>query len=115
MTTYVHDHSNIDVVRHVNVIDGEVRPQPYTSAGRKYRVERAVIKYYYSSGDWRLSGAVLLGTVLKKDGTDSKNDAREQVSHFDTPPMWLSNLVDGIRPQGGPTLPFNVTQSPDGV
>lgn len=116
MTTYVHDHSNIEVTRHINVIDGEVRPQPYSSAGRKYRVSKVIVEFRWAPipTGWKVSGANLSGTVLKADGSDSKNDAREHVSTYDTPPMWLDELIDAVRPVGAVELPFDVPQNSNG-
>jgi hypothetical protein len=108
MITYVHDNTDLEVTRTINVIDGPVRPQPYSSVGRKYRVSRAIITYRWTAGAWKVAGVKLFGTVLKADGSDSKNDAREHLSRFDTPPMWLDDLTTGLRPVGVPELPFNV-------
>lgn len=115
MTTYIHDRTTVKVVRHINVADGEVRRCPYSNAGRKYRVDRVVIHYGWTAGAWKVSETVLSGTVLKADGSDSKNAAIEHISSYNAPPMWLDELVSGARPVGAPELPFNVNQTPDGV
>lgn len=114
MTTYVHERTVIEVTRHVNLIDGPVRPQPHSRSGRKYRVERVIIHYGWIDGVWKVTGAKLLGTVLKADGSDSKNDAREHVSCYDIPPAWLDELIDGLRPVGDLEMPFRVPQNSNG-
>lgn len=120
MTTYIHDRTTARVVRHINVVNGEVRRCPRSNTGRKYRVGRVVIHYSWTAGAWKVSEAVLSGTVLKADGSDSKNNkglvpALEHISSYDTPPMWLDDLADGLRPVGVPELPFNVSQTSDGT
>jgi hypothetical protein len=120
MTEYIHDRTDVEVTRYVNLVDGPVRPQPYSSAGRRYRVDRVQIKFTLGEGAaWRAVSVTLSGTVLKKDGTDSKNDARDHAYGWDdsgtTPDLhWLRDLVDRIRPIGRPTLPFDVLQTPNG-
>jgi hypothetical protein len=108
MTEYIHNNTDLEVTRTINVTDGPVRPQPYSSVGRKYRVSRAIITYRWIAGAWNIAGVKLSGTVLKADGSDSKNDAREHLSTYGTRPTWLAKLIDGLRPVGVPELPFNV-------
>jgi len=113
MTAYVHDHSHMQVTRNVNVTDGQIRPQPYSLAGRTYRVEYVVITYSYVAWGWATKGIQMSGTVLRKDGSDSKNDARESIYNSEGAPEWLAGLIDGIRPVGVPVLPMGVFQDPD--
>ena len=76
----------------LTIEDGEVRDQPYTRTGRRYRVEQiTVIKQ-----DGNVRRVELHGSVLKKDGTDSMNGATESFFGQRTWPEWLNGIVGGL-------------------
>lgn len=74
------------------VEDGEVRDQPCTNSGRRYRVRRITVV----KEDGNLSKVELRGLVLKKDGTEGLNDARETLYGQRDWPEWLHSLVRGL-------------------
>lgn len=74
------------------VEDGEVREKPYSRTGQRYRVTCVeVIKE-----DGNVSSVKLFGPVLKKDGTDSMNDAREHMHRHSEWPDWLRSAVRSL-------------------
>lgn len=76
----------------VTIEDGEVRPQPYSSAGREYRVQTVTVK----KSDGNVSSVELRGSVLKKDGTPGANGARETFYREREWPEWLRSVVGGL-------------------
>lgn len=76
----------------ITVEEGEVRDQPYTRSGRRYRVQRIVVV----KRDGNVDSVVLGGTVLKKDGTDSLNDASQSFYGQGDWPQWLHGIVGGL-------------------
>jgi hypothetical protein len=76
----------------VTIDDGEVRNQPYSRAGRRYRVERITVE----KRDGNVGGVELQGSVLKKDGTPGENDARERFYSQSDWPEWLNRIVGGL-------------------
>lgn len=75
----------------VTIEDGEVRTQPY-SRDRRYRVNRVVV----TKQNGNVSGVELRGRVVKKDGTDSLNPARESLYRQSDWPEWLRSIVGGL-------------------
>lgn len=76
----------------LTVEDGEVRSQPYVQSGRKYRVNRIVV----TKRDGNVSSVELRGSVLKKDGTEGANPARETLYGQGYWPKWLFSVVGGL-------------------
>jgi hypothetical protein len=74
------------------VDDGEVRDQPYTRTGRRYRVERITVV----KRDGNCTDAELSGPVLKKDGSDGANWTRESLYRQGDWPEWLSSAIKGL-------------------
>lgn len=92
----------------LDVTDGEVRPQPYSRAGRRYRVDSVAVEFVRTTrdGDGDEPGEDvnirLHGTVLKADGTDSRNRCDETFWRHETLPDWLADLVARLRVEVGP-------------
>lgn len=89
--------------------NGPVLVRPYSSVGRRMRVERVSIAYYLDrEGVWTISsyGTTLTGPELKKDGSDSVNIAEERMpTGFEADPRfaWLSDLGTELCPVGKPS------------
>lgn len=75
----------------VNIEDGEVRTKPF-SRGLAYRVNRIVV----TKQDGTVSGVELRGKVIKKDGTDGANPARESFHRQSDWPDWLRSIIGGL-------------------
>lgn len=105
--------------RRINVAEGPVHPMAYSSTGKTFRVERVGIDYNLAKdGTWQVvreSSVWVTGTVLKKDGSDSRNDhtrtPRADPGTWGAPVTftgeweWLNSLIDAARPVGAVTLP----------
>ena len=76
----------------VDIEDGEVRDQPYSRSSRKYRVDRVTVV----KRDGNVSSVELHGPVLKKDGADGMNYARERLYGQKDWPAWLNGVVGGL-------------------
>lgn len=76
----------------LTVEDGEVRSQPHSRSGREYRVERIVV----TKKDGNVSRVEIQGSVLKKDGTASLNDAHESLWSQRDWPQWLHGVIGGL-------------------
>ena len=103
-----------EIVNTFNIQDGAVLAMRHSSIDRKYRVERVTITYTFvpEKNAWIVQSGFnveLLGTVLKKDGSDSKNDHRTyapydalsnplKYPHLD----WLFDIIDMAQPVGVP-------------
>lgn len=100
-----HHCTRAQVTRTIDIENGPVIPMPYSVAGKMFRVERLSIRYDLEPDGWRKSryGTNVSGTVLKKDGTDSKS---EHSSEFlSSVPHWISDIAEAFKPQGQLTLP----------
>lgn len=100
--------SDATIRRYATVDNGPVIPQSYSTSGKMLRVERITIEYRLVGGSWLVehgNNITLAGTVLKKDGTDSK------VNHAGPPNYrawrnrdeelpWLAEIVNRLRPYG---------------
>ena len=75
----------------VSIEDGEIRPQPYSSSGREYRVASVTVV----KREGNVSSVELRGQVLKKDGTEGANPARESIWEREWP-QWLRSIVGGL-------------------
>ena len=76
----------------VTIEDGEVRDQPYTRTGRRYRVERITVV----KRDGNVYSVELHGPVLKKDGAEGLNGASEKFYGRRDWPEWLRGIVGGL-------------------
>lgn len=102
--------------RSVNIINGPVMPHPNSSTGKRIRVGQATVTYTLdrSSGEWTAdswSNVSISGTVLRKDGTEGKETWGGNVAYgWDKDPRydWLRKLIDAMRPEGAPALPFRL-------
>lgn len=76
----------------VRIEDGEVRDQPYSRIGGQYRVRRVeVIKR-----DGNISKVELVGVVVKKNGHDGVQPAREHLWNPAEWPQWLTSVIGGL-------------------
>lgn len=116
---FVHARSESVVRRFVNIIDGPQIPHPDSSVpGKKILLTKVEIHYVLVSGTWRVAGnaspAIYAeGWILKKeDGSRSQRQWKGQImtAPARTENGWLKKLIDGLRPTGGPELPFDVTE-----
>jgi hypothetical protein len=103
--------------RRVQVEDGPVHGQAYSTTGRRFRVTHVEILYSLNAeGEWSVKNDFAIkvsGVVLKKDGSDSANHHTRSPERFnwsDKKPIpeweWLTILVDALRPEGTPELPI---------
>lgn len=113
---FVHDHTHGEVTRRVNVIDGPVMPHPSSVSGKKIKVYRVSVTYVLDKNDgtWVVpswSRVSMGGTVLRKDGSLGKETWGGGVAYgWDKSSAygWLRQLVDAMRPEGTPVLPFRL-------
>jgi hypothetical protein len=110
---FVHSKTYGSLTRDINVINGPVCGQPTSTTGRQFRVTGVNVIFGFYRGDgWAVKHVTLRGPVLRKDGSESRNE-------YSGPPLyqwerkpehaWLLKLVDAIRPEGMPELPFRLT------
>ncbi len=102
--------------------DTPVVPMTYSHPPKQVRIERGTIRYTWQDGAWKVKNAwaiKLTGPVLKKDGTDSKNEhTRNPANGYDQCVHdsghewiategweWLADIVTALRPTGALTLP----------
>lgn len=112
--------SNPTVTRHFAITeDNPVVPFFYARPPKGVVVEKGAIKYTLIGDRWIVDGTwavSVVGAVLKKDGSRSKNTHQrhpqeadgtyrepELVLHEDW--KWLQPVIDLLRPQGDVTLP----------
>lgn len=110
---FVHARTYGTLTRHVNVIDGQVHRHRYSSTGKKYRVHGAIVTYQLdrSRGEWEVGRIVLHGPVLRKDGAEGKETFSGDPGYgWESKPKyaWLVKLIDAMRPEGVPELPFRL-------
>ncbi len=104
-----------DIKRMVGVTDGPVMPHPQSTSGKRIRVTHASATFTLRDDEWALQSSYHVrigGPVLKKDGTDGKETWGGAVhSTWRGRPeyVWLVRLIDAIRPEGVPALPFKLT------
>lgn len=113
LTSY--GNTQVTIKRSVTVTDGPVVPQSYSSTGRRFRVERITITYKWINGRWVVDSQFsidLVGTVLKKDGSDSLNThcghpeyTDWKTREFRGPYAFVQDVVDLIRPSGDVEMP----------
>lgn len=110
---FVHNYTHGFLTRNINIIDGPVSKHTYSSTGKQYRVEGALVSFVLDSSrsEWRVQRVTLRGPVLKKDGTEGKETFAgdpgygwEKSSKY----AWLRKLIDATRPEGVPELPFRL-------
>jgi hypothetical protein len=107
--------------QYFRVEDGPLVDAAYFNPPKKVRITSGVITYAWQDGEWVVRNAwsvKVSGTVLKKDGTDSKADhartAKERPRNWSEPTPttlevaddwgWLQEIIDLLRPVGGPTM-----------
>lgn len=100
------------IKRTVLVSNGPILDQPYSTTGKKFRVERVTITYEFVDSTWIVGHAtdvILGGPVLKKDGTASKVGHSSGADftawrnrRIELP--WLVEIVNRLRPHGGSVL-----------
>lgn len=99
------------VKRWVEVTDGPVIDMINSSSGKKIKVERVVLNYWWKEGEWVVtswSDVDLIGPVLKKDGTPGKQVISQNPPYgwprnqLSVP--WLSRILNIMRPVGEPMM-----------
>lgn len=112
---FVNDRSQATINRSINIIDGPVIPHPSSGTGKKIRVMQVQITFTLKDDEWVIRGwttVQISGVVLKKDGTEGKETWLGTV-HYCWQKMpeyaWLDLLIDAVRPEGVPQLPFRLT------
>lgn len=100
------------IKRLVKLTGGPVLTDEWSRNGRKYRVDLVEIEYTLKGGEWVVgwwTSVGFVGTVLKKDGTDSANTAYRHPAHSwprsAAVHPWLSKIVEEFRPVGALILP----------
>lgn len=76
-------------------LDGcEPRQWPYSRTDRRYTPRRLIVV----KRDGNVYSIELIGPILKKDGTDGGQDARERFYSFSSTerPAWLDSIVGGL-------------------
>jgi hypothetical protein len=82
-----------------------VLPLEYSLDGKRFRVTLLTVTYTWTAGKWvadSYSSVQMSGRVLKKDGTDSKNNHTRYPAYGwpaaqDMYP-WLDTIIDALRP-----------------
>lgn len=106
-------------VRYISIEDGPVHGLEYSATGRRFRVETVTVEYTLTpAGTWEVRSAWdirVTGTVLKNDGSDSKNGHSRRPetdrTSYGQPPrfegewQWAGDLIEAARPTGTITLP----------
>jgi len=113
---FVHDRTHGELTRRVNIIDGPVMAHPSSSTGKKIRVRNVSATFILdrNSGEWVVnswSRAHMSGVVLRKDGSEGKETWDGSAAYgWDKLPeyAWLRKLIDAMRPEGVPALPFRL-------
>lgn len=113
---FVHSRSHGSLKRFVDIIDGPVLPHPNSSTGKTIRVTHVTVEYALdrNSGEWAVKGWSALqisGVVLRKDGTEGKETWGGNVAYGwdkDSRYDWLRKLIEAMRPEGAPVLPFRL-------
>ena len=103
----IHSHTSVTVRRTVNIIGGPVVDMAYSHPPKQFRVESVIIAYELNAAGvwvWDKWGTTASGTVLRKDGTDSKNKHRRD--YYEGLPPWLKRIAEGLLPVGCVDLPF---------
>ena len=107
--------SNATITRSFTITEGNpVVHMAYSSPPKEVVVDRGTIKYTWDGGRWVVKdcwAVVVVGDVLKKDGTRSKNTHSrkgeaepntwrepEYVPHENW--AWLQPIIDLLRPSG---------------
>lgn len=116
---YTSSSANATLTRYIDIEDGPVHEQAYSTAGRRFRVTRVTITYQLTeTGRWEVQSGwdiSVAGTVLKKDGSGSQNDHTESPEsvrgyggpiRFEEEWAWIGEIVDAARPEGNVTLPL---------
>lgn len=82
-----------------------VLPLEYSLDGKRFRVTLLTITYTWTAGKWvadSYSSVQMSGRVLKKDGSDSKNNhTRYPAYGWPTAPdmyPWLDTIINALRP-----------------
>lgn len=102
----------------LDVADGPVHNQAFSTRGRMFQVERVSIEYKQDPATdvWLVQSEydiTVSGATLKRDGTPSKNDhSRNPGCHFNglgfapTPEWaWLNDVIERYAPIGGIAVP----------
>ncbi len=114
--------SHAEITRRFTITENQpIVPFAYADQPKKVRVERGHIIYRLIDGAWKVQNSYSVtvgGTVLKKDGSDSKLDHRRSA---DTVPcsglrgadltekltddfQWLAPIINLLRPTGDVTM-----------
>ncbi len=112
--------SRAEITRRFIITENQpVVPMAYSRNGKKVRIERGAITYYWTDGAWTVKdryGTNLVGIVLKKDGSDSMNEhTRNPGDHWNNPAadladkladgwQWLAPIIELLRPTGNVTM-----------
>lgn len=115
---FTHARSEIVVRRFVNIIDGPKIPHPNSSVpGKKIVLTRVEVYFAWIDGSWRVAGVASRsvyaeGWILNGNGGRTQRQWKGQImtAPARTENGWLKKLIDGIRPDGAVTLPFDVTE-----
>lgn len=111
---FIHSRSHGQVKRSVSITDGPVMPHPSSGTGKKIRVTSAHVTYVLRNGEWVLdswSYVSIGGTVLRKNGEEGRETWGGSVAYDwdkDARYDWLRKLIDAMRPEGSPSLPFRL-------
>jgi hypothetical protein len=121
---YTDDSTTATYTRRINITDGPVHGQAYSTTGRQFRAERITIPYALTdAGTWEVYSAWAIditGVVLRKDGSDSQNthsrkpdsaNRYREPLRFEGEWAWVGELIDAARPEGRVTLPPMIKQA----
>lgn len=117
---FVHASTEQTIERTVNLIDGPKISHPESSVrGKEIELIRVTIRYVFSGGEWVVDSFYGGGLRITAEGWTLKQDGKRSHRFWKggvpTAPSrtengWLKKLIDGARPTGGATLPFDVTE-----
>jgi len=107
------------IIRRYAIADGPIVAMAYSNPPKNIRVTGGNIEYTLKDGDWVVKdsfAASVNGIVLKKDGTDSKNNhSRNAGEDWNASYRagrlviaegweWLQEIIDLLRPNGDLTM-----------
>lgn len=116
---FTHARSEVLARRFVNIIDGPEILHPTSSIlGKKIILTKVEVYFVWTDGSWTVAGAsspniYAEGWILNSDGRRTQRQWKGQImtAPVRTEGAWLKRLIDGMRPDGVPLLPFDVTEA----
>lgn len=104
------------ITRQVTVEGGPLLTQQNSSVGRRFRPETVTVKYHWRESAWATVDVTVIGPVIKKDGTESQNTARNSYwpgDAYSPASPWMVDVCDTLRPTHTPAVPTGTFEIKD--